>query len=123
MPPPYRHHPTATTLPPPPYRHLLALRVVRLHAIEGSLRVRAALGVLLALDLLRVLEVLGVLLRRLRQRGLLCAPRHGLARALRSVGRGLGAGVRCGLGAGVQCGLGAGVQCGLGAGVRPACAS
>ena len=87
MPPPYRH-PTATTLPPPPYHHLLALRVVGLHAVEGSLRVRAALGVLLVLDVLRVLEVLGVLLRRLRQRGLLRAPRHGLARALRLVGRG-----------------------------------
>ena len=86
MPPPYHH------LPPPPYHHLLALRVVGLHAVEGSLRVRAALGVLLVLDVLRVLEVLGVLLRRLRQRGLLRAPRHGLARALRLVGRGLGRG-------------------------------
>ena len=80
--------PTATTLAPPPYRHLLALRVVGLHAVEGPLRVRAALGVLCVLDVLSVLEVLGVLLRRLRQRGLLRAPRHGLARALRLVGRG-----------------------------------
>merc|ERR1740117_1911405 len=55
---------------------LLALRVVGLHAVEGALGVGAVLDVRLVLGVLRVLEVLCVLLRVLRQRGLLRAPRR-----------------------------------------------
>ena len=70
---------------------LLPLRVVRLHAVEGTLGVGAVLHVRLVLGVLRVLQVLGVLLRVLRQGGLLRTPRR-LARALLGLGLGLGFG-------------------------------